>query len=213
MGRGRHTLFRLVLIRVLVFAAIGAAATVLVAWGSVLYGPLVRDERLARVDRWPIAVPAHWPATPNERYVISAAGARYTFDVAWQPGQPEPTYTLEMRSYGSPAGALVLARLHTRGPAGRSDPVIVGRRPLETPLSLVPDWPSWLDQRDWFPTDPLWPGFLVDTAFWGGAAFCVWWSGRGGAGFVRRGVRRRRGRCVGCGYELKGLAVCPECGS
>jgi hypothetical protein len=48
----------------------------------------------------------------------------------------------------------------------------------------------------------------VDTAFWGGAAFMVWSA----PGFVRRGVRRRRGRCVRCGYELKGLAMCPECG-
>jgi hypothetical protein len=29
---------------------------------------------------------------------------------------------------------------------------------------------------------------------------------------IRHASRRRRGRCVGCGYELKGLAVCPECG-
>lgn len=31
-------------------------------------------------------------------------------------------------------------------------------------------------------------------------------------GGVRRLVRRVRGRCVGCGYEAGGLAVCPECG-
>jgi hypothetical protein len=71
--------------------------------------------------------------------------------------------------------------------------------------------PQWYLDGTVLPTVPLWPGFLVDTAFWGGAAFVVW-SVRGGAGFVRRGVRRRRGRCVRCGYELKGLAVCPECG-
>ena len=58
---------------------------------------------------------------------------------------------------------------------------------------------------------PLLPlsGFLVDTAFWGGAAFVVWSV----PSFVRRRVRRRRGRCVRCGYELVGVAVCPECGT
>jgi hypothetical protein len=31
---------------------------------------------------------------------------------------------------------------------------------------------------------------------------------------LRRQIRRARGRCLACGYDLKGatLAVCPECG-
>jgi hypothetical protein len=82
-------------------------------------------------------------------------------------------------------------------------------------IDQLPAWMSGIrvpekvasGSRD-LPLVPLWPGFLVDTAFWGGAAFLVWSV----PGFVRRGVRRRRGRCVRCGYELKGLAVCPECG-
>ena len=31
-------------------------------------------------------------------------------------------------------------------------------------------------------------------------------------GFVRRQRRRRGGQCVVCGYELKGMTKCPECG-
>jgi hypothetical protein len=105
--------------------------------------------------------------------------------------------------------------------------VITPRHPIPSPNGAPPPSPWATDETGLranygvihvgdriVPILPLWPGFLVDTAFWGGAAFVVW-SGRGGAGFVRRGVRRRRGRCVRCvrcGYELKGLAVCPECG-
>ncbi|RJP40661.1 MAG: hypothetical protein C4547_02340 [Phycisphaerales bacterium] len=31
---------------------------------------------------------------------------------------------------------------------------------------------------------------------------------------LRRGLRRRRGQCIACGYNLTGLASrkCPECG-
>jgi hypothetical protein len=53
------------------------------------------------------------------------------------------------------------------------------------------------------------PGFALDTAFYGTLAFLLWSA----PGFVRRQRRRRRGLCVGCGYELKGMQKCPECGA
>ena len=61
------------------------------------------------------------------------------------------------------------------------------------------------------PYSPLWPGFALDTAFYGTLAFLLWSA----PGFVRRRVRKRRGLCVGCGYDLRGAAgggPCPECG-
>ena len=61
--------------------------------------------------------------------------------------------------------------------------------------------------------EPVLPGFALDTAFYGGLAFVVW----GAPGLVRRRVRRRRGRCAACGYDLSGAGgagrgLCPECG-
>lgn len=62
------------------------------------------------------------------------------------------------------------------------------------------------------PLRPLWPGLAINTIFYGAAIWMVW----AGAGALRRGVRRRRGRCVRCNYDLRGRAsgavVCPECG-
>jgi hypothetical protein len=82
------------------------------------------------------------------------------------------------------------------------DDIVIGSRLVQRPQFKAP-------YAAVLPAHVIWPGFLVDMAFWGGAAFIVW----GAPGLVRRGVRRGRGRCVGCGYELKDLSTCPECGS
>ena len=62
------------------------------------------------------------------------------------------------------------------------------------------------------PLLPLWPGFLINTLFYALLLFGAWRL----PGVLRRAVRRRRGRCVGCGYDRQGLdtdAPCPECGA
>lgn len=60
---------------------------------------------------------------------------------------------------------------------------------------------------------PIFPGVLIDSAVYGLAAYglCAVLPSS-----VRRAVRRRRGRCVRCGYDRRGLgdgALCPECGA
>jgi hypothetical protein len=62
-----------------------------------------------------------------------------------------------------------------------------------------------------FPTFPLWPGLLANTAFYGGA----WAVLIGVPVLLRRWLRARKGGCAGCGYSREGLkdgAPCPECG-
>ncbi len=61
------------------------------------------------------------------------------------------------------------------------------------------------------PLLPLWPGFLLNTIFHAILMFALIRTPR----VVRRALRRRGGRCVGCGYDRDGLdggAACPECG-
>lgn len=60
------------------------------------------------------------------------------------------------------------------------------------------------------PVHVLWPGFAVNTAFY---AAIVWLLSL--LPFtVRRLVRRKRGLCINCGYDLRGefSSGCPECG-
>jgi hypothetical protein len=179
----------LILLRVLVFALVGAAATVLVAWGCVLR----RDLR---------SVPP--------LYLTEAFGLDDEMD--WHTVVNDKTTTVRTMRAGWPIRAMSLTDRYVQQVVGLPG---AGMRGAETEshdyglrLPLMQGTHS-LGNRGTVPLRPLWPGFLVDTAFWGGAAFIVWSV----PGFVRRRARRRRGRCVRCGYELKGLAVCPECGS
>jgi hypothetical protein len=59
------------------------------------------------------------------------------------------------------------------------------------------------------PLVPVLPGLAVDTALF---AFVAWLA-LFGHGSLRRTLRRRRGRCPQCAYELGGLVTCPECGT
>lgn len=74
------------------------------------------------------------------------------------------------------------------------------------------------DPRLWpndilFPTHPVYPAFVLDTAAFG-AAWYLLLAGPHLLHLVRRRHRLRRGRCPSCGYDLLGKLPegCPECG-
>ncbi len=60
------------------------------------------------------------------------------------------------------------------------------------------------------PLRPIWPGFAINTVFYA----AILWLFMFGVFTTRRVIRRKRGHCIKCGYDLRGAEheVCPECG-
>lgn len=65
------------------------------------------------------------------------------------------------------------------------------------------------------PLHPIWPGLLIDTAFYA----ALWLLPLGALRTARRAYRRSRNHCPNCAYDLTGIGpshsrlTCPECGS
>ena len=60
------------------------------------------------------------------------------------------------------------------------------------------------------PLRPTWPGFAINTIFYA----MLLWLMMFASFSLRRTIRRKRGHCIKCGYDLRGAEheVCPECG-
>lgn len=60
------------------------------------------------------------------------------------------------------------------------------------------------------PYEPLWPGLIADAALHSAG----WWVILSGIVALRRNIRRRRGLCPVCAYDIRSsnLAGCSECG-
>ncbi len=65
--------------------------------------------------------------------------------------------------------------------------------------------------RSELPYLPIWPGFAINTAFYA----AVLWLASLAPFTLRRVIRRKRGACIKCGYDLRHAEheVCPECGA
>lgn len=75
--------------------------------------------------------------------------------------------------------------------------------PSSKPLSLGGNW------RFHLPTRVLPLGIAIDVAFWA----CVAWVGGWGVRAIRARSRQSRENCQRCGYDIRELPVCPECGT
>lgn len=76
----------------------------------------------------------------------------------------------------------------------------------------IPGWADWPPVYPRIlPLRPMWPELAANSIFYG---LCWWVLGRLW-GWQRARRRRRRGRCIACGFDLAGLPSpvrCPECG-
>jgi len=95
----------------------------------------------------------------------------------------------------------------SRSEVGPFPPRAMGGLLLDERMLVSPD----VSDIRVLPYRPLWKGVLVNSLTYG----VCWFFGVGGTRAIRQSLRRRRGACFNCGYELAGLpdqARCPECG-
>ncbi len=87
-------------------------------------------------------------------------------------------------------------------PGVRSDSLRLLEHAIRAPRGKYP----WLE----FPAHPIWPAFIANTFFYAG----ILWLLIPGPFALRRLIRRRRGLCPGCAYDLRHAQheACPECG-
>lgn len=65
------------------------------------------------------------------------------------------------------------------------------------------------------PLRPIWRGFAFNTIFYAATLWLLFIAPFHAFRGMRRIIRRRRGQCIRCGYDLRGQlpgAGCPECG-
>ncbi len=114
--------------------------------------------------------------------------------ISWRPGPPAPRQV--------PLGERIIEL-----PGLATDP------PTPPPERLVRTWHFTLHGtwEGYIPLEPMWGGLGANVAAWSGLWLLLLEMPRA----ARHALRRRRGRCTRCGYDLRGLdlsTLCPECG-
>ena len=200
---------------VAIFLLLGAVVNVAVAWSQAVI-PWPKQEPLQLTEEETLALWDHY--VRSETLVVNLQGYRwkapcadlqgvvgeYGSDTDWMPaemcsilrgGWPMRCLEGETFYYG---GTLATGLPETHAVSLVSLPRHIGSIPLPAGTHLLPLRPRWL-------------GFVVDTAFY---ALILWLPIRGPFA-LRRHIRRKRGLCVACGYDLRHAdhAACPECGA
>lgn len=201
--------------RIVFSLLIGAAASVLVAWGiehrydESRCTPTTESAISTQADAWPMRPDAlqHWIQevpfnnellVENLRMCCGVHVTRHTDRIC----------LLEDVQVGWPASCLHHYQVSMVGSncAMNGTPSVSGAWQLHSTATLASN-----EREPTYSYLPLWPGLAVNTAFYGAAAYGLLI----GFGTFRRWRVRRAGLCVGCGYSLRGLGVgapCPECG-
>ncbi len=214
--------------RLVLCGVVGVAATVLSTWGfaaayAFAWGSYERDE--VQGDVWrPPSIDDDW----EQDFVFAMRGLGVEKRVVgWAeprppppPLSPEELERLAVRDiHYSPRDLTVSSIAHYGWPMHSSQ---IRRRPRDALRALrgpspVSSFDAGLPLGSMsgpngafsLPLRPAWPGFAVNAAIYAG----VCWMLLMVMGVAARWRRRRRGRCVACGYDVGGLASCPECGA
>ncbi|MEE8154249.1 MAG: hypothetical protein V3T53_04740 [Phycisphaerales bacterium] len=228
------------LTKLVVFLLLGAIVNVAVAWGCAILidlrvytqSPSFSGYSVGRTDS------GHsWTVLGNER-----RGGAIIGSYVEAPGQRSMAHETRLRlAEGAPS---LRVPSWSRAAIPKFDPAVTSRqaqvvegfgwpwlslwvsfheiRPSETTGTTAVAVERWtglavssgaklLDPPRALPLGPIWSGFAINTVFY---AATLWLLALGTSA-VRRVIRRKRGHCINCGYDLRGASggggVCPEC--
>lgn len=206
------------LAKFVVFLLLGAIVNVAVAWGCALSAktPPIYDE----TTRCPEITPGDlncwtdnrqngWPKWPTSKHEIRSSGCRVVYLSREANALLATAFDIWQVKSGWPLDAM-------KGVGRRTWHVPTFNIMIESSARsavLAPDNIPFLrlSEPKLLPLDPVWPGFALDTSIYATLAwFCTIGSFR-----LRRLVRKRRGCCSECAYDLRGKfsSRCPECGA
>ncbi len=157
------------------------------------------------------------PEDQLEPWALSPSLPWVTGDSPWPIAPGTPVEEIVVEGFGWPRTSLCQ---QFRGAPQDADRPLIGG--IETGFPNNYRGNAWPWQRKWhrwvcwvrvaLPCKPVWTGLAFSTAFYSGLwllLFCA-------PALSRRTLRRRRGLCPRCAYDLKGLppaSTCPECGT
>ena len=203
------------LAKIVVFLLLGAIVNVAVAWGLAGFYPATFDRTKSSLSdearrwasdkgvpypvissynglgiRWVVvykSVAATMVSGGIEEPMIDYAGMEV--DAGW------PFVAMHEQSWIDDAASSSHRRIYRTAIGLQSE--ATGLAPVIAPLRPIP-------------LNPALPGFLINTLFYA----AIWFGLFVAFGATRRSIRRKRGHCIKCGYDLRGTAqmICSECG-
>ena len=230
------------LTKLVVFLLLGAIVNVAVAWGCATWsalklvsGPLVGRPTEADQRWWQQVVPAE--AAPRASVVWRSRGfgcnsllilgdrsgeavfredpsGQSTFGASINAKMDRATLVRSGWPWRSGAGERWDLGISLMTPFPMLGYKVATWRDADLQTSAVSfDRPTWLGGSSFrlLPLRPIWPGFAINTVFYAAILRLLMF----GVATTRRVIRRKRGLCITCGYDLSHVEheACPECGS
>jgi len=188
--------------------ALGAVVNVLVAWGFVFvprtFGTrTVQQYPLPEVD-WPVGTPTNRPPICSEVSREEYFGTSFVTAAAIDPeadwGMAEVVFSIR---HGAPFKSLE----HSAFANFEGHPKILHRGSWDV-SGAARALGIQTGRRYSLPLYPRPAGFAMNTLVYGAGALALTLLADG----WRLWRRQKRSRCVRCGYDVNGVARCPECG-
>ncbi len=191
------------------------------AWNRARQAPVFTSRVPGPKDplpAWLWAPPGHWPGTAEMRSESGSLGyvhriaATNGWALPMREGGPAEQMMQEEIGVGLPLTCLVhrssgASQVWSTRPLGFLSLSDAGDAVLMDPAVVLATG-NGVNAVSVIPLTPWWPGLIADVVVW----TLLWAMVLVLPREWKRMRRARAGRCSRCGYDIKGVRICPECG-